>query len=298
MDFTTNSRLPTGVSEFPTTADAPSQLFRFSFGVKPTRLSGTVFPESGLMRCLRIFTAFALFISILSGTSLRADPVRIFAAASLGEVLPEIAEATGHSIVLSLAGSGAIARQIAQGAPADVVILADPKWMDWLENQGSVNPDNRQTPFGNRLALIAPAGAAPLDSLSPQTLSHALGPKGRLAMGHQSAVPAGSYARAWLQSQGLWPILENRLAETENVRAALALVARAETPLGIVYHTDLLAAGETIIEAWPIDAAQQPPIHYALAVLSEQGHSFAAALSTAKARKILRQRGFLPDPPS
>lgn len=234
---------------------------------------------------MRAFGAiFWLFGLVLP---LRADPVTVFAAASLGDVLAEIG---GADVTLSLAGSGTIARQVAQGAPADVVVLANPDWMDWLDAQGALLPGTRSAPFGNALALIAPKGAA-LPDLSSKAFQHRLGAAGRLAIGNTSAVPAGQYGKAWLQTAGLWESVAPRLAETDNVRAALALVARGETPLGVVYRTDLMASDQ-VTEAAPIPQAQQPKIRYAVAAITENGRAFAASLSDPAAQAILRRFGF------
>lgn len=218
----------------------------------------------------------------------QAEPLRVFAAASLGEVLDEIADGWDAPVVLSLGGSGTIARQVDQGAPADVVVLANPVWMAWLDGRGRLIADTLSEPFGNRLAL---AGSTPLPALTVETMTAVLGPRGRLAMGDQRAVPAGQYAKAWLQTAGVWEAVQGQLAETENVRAALALVARGEAPLGIVYKTDL--RGSDVTEVWQIPDADQPDIRYAVAAVTEAGRGFAAALSQPDAQTILARYGFL-----
>jgi molybdate transport system substrate-binding protein len=174
-----------------------------------------------------------------------------------------------------------------------VVVLANPVWMDWLEAQGAIPDGARSFPFGNRLAVISPPGTEPLGALSAAAVLERLGPSGRFAMGQRDAVPAGLYARHFLTDAGIWTQLEPRLAETDNVRAALALVARAEAPLGIVYETDLRAAGETVTRAWDITPADQPDIRYALAALTDDGMAFARYLGTARARNIVVAHGFI-----
>lgn len=238
----------------------------------------------------RIFSILTIILAVvLSGPGpARAEPLHVFAAASLGEVLREIAGTWPEPVVVSLGGSGSIARQVDQGAPADVVVLANPQWTAWLQTRGRLIDGTQSTPFGNRLALV---GAKALPALTTKTLRAALGPQGRLAMGDRRAVPAGQYAQQWLQSVGLWDTVKHRLAETDNVRTALALVARGEAPLGMVYQTDLKASG--VVEAWPIPAADQPRILYAVAAITQEGRDFAAALSAPDAQAILSGHGFL-----
>ncbi len=219
----------------------------------------------------------------------------IFAAASLSGVLEAVFEGADPAPRLSYGGSGAIARQVDQGAPADLVILANPLWMDWLEGRGHVQPDARSAPFGNRLVMVGPAGSKPLETLDEDAVLARLN-GGRLAIGEHRAVPAGQYAAAWLDSLGLWNALRAHLAETENVRAALALVARGEAPLGIVYVSDLKAAPEAARAVWQIPNDQQPDIRYAMAPLTPRGADLAAVLSGAEAMAVFEAFGFLPLP--
>lgn len=234
----------------------------------------------------------ALLWLLLSAPLAAAETRLIFAAASLADALTEITAAMEPAPRVSVGGSGAMARQIDQGAPADVVVLANPAWMDWLDERGRLQPGSRSSPFSNTLVLIGPPGAAPLDTLSAQSVLDRLGPDGRLAMGEHRAVPAGQYAAAWLQSRGLWEALRPRLAEVENVRAALALVTRAEAPLGIVYASDLVAAPDAATAVWHIPAAEQPDIRYALAAVTPEGRALAAALSTPDALAVFARYGF------
>lgn len=220
------------------------------------------------------------------------DRPLVFAAASLAEALTEIATGMDPEPRLSFGGSGAMARQIDQGAPADVVLLANPVWMDWLETRGLLQTGTRQSPFGNRLVLIGPPGAPALTEISLAALQARLGPQGRLAMGEHRAVPAGQYAAAWLQSQGLWEALRPRLAETENVRAALALVTRGEVPLGLVYASDLTAAPDAATAVYMIPDAEQPAIRYSLAALTDTGRALAEALTAPPALEVFARYGF------
>jgi molybdate transport system substrate-binding protein len=199
------------------------------------------------------------------------DTVIVFAAASLADALTEVAEAfeaeTDHSVTLSFAGSAALARQITLGAPADLFISADPAWADTLEDAGLVEPGRRHDLLGNRLVLVGtgPDGPPP-EPLETIDLDALLG-EGRLAVGLVEAVPAGRYARAALQSAGLWDVAQARLAETDNVRAALALVAIGAAPAGIVYATDASADPRVHVLAH-IEPDTHPDITYPLVDLS------------------------------
>ena len=166
-----------------------------------------------------------------TGPVLANAQVSVFAAASLKPALDEIA--AGWDVTLSYAGSGTLARQVAAGAPADVVLLAATDWMNWLAGQNVLVGDPVPV-AGNRLVLVGPAGVGRV-MLSGRGISAALGP-GRLAMGDPMSVPAGRYAQQALETLGLWTGLSDRLLLTTDVRGALAYVARGDVPLGVVYE--------------------------------------------------------------
>lgn len=214
----------------------------------------------------------------------------VFAAASLRGALEEVTADFPASVVLSYGGSGTMARQVASGAPADVVLLANSDWMKWLADEGVEGAGNAQIIARNRLVLIAPAGSVPL--ADPADLPARLGPEGRLAMGQRDAVPAGSYARAWLTHSGLWQRLQRRLAETDNVRAALALVARGDAPLGVVYASDAQAEPE-VQTIYEVPAEAHAPITYPAAALTAKGKALVDFLTTDAAQAILVDHGFL-----
>ncbi|HWK42043.1 MAG TPA: molybdate ABC transporter substrate-binding protein [Croceibacterium sp.] len=215
----------------------------------------------------------------------------VLAAASLQEALTEVAgawAAQGHPApVLSFAGSSALARQVEQGAPADLFVSADEEWMDVLDRQGLVRPGTRADLLSNRIVLIAPADG------TAKSLAD-LG-DGRLALADPDAVPAGKYAKAALEHLGQWAAVSGRIAPAENVRAALALVERGEAPLGIVYATDARASGKVrLVETLPEDS--HPPIRYPVAILSASTHPDAAALraflASPEAMRIFASHGF------
>ncbi len=212
----------------------------------------------------------------------------VFAAASLGDVLPRIAQRYDQPVTFSFAGSGAIARQVAAGAPADLVIIANPDWAAWLEGQTTDVQRSLPSVAGNQLAMIVPKGTTTAQSDTP--IAEILG-NGRLAMGHRDAVPAGVYARQWLEALDQWASIEPLLAETDNVRAALALVARGDAPLGIVYLTDAQAEPHvTVLKTAP--ATAHDPITYPALALSAAGDHFLTFLMQSTAQTIFAEHGF------
>ena len=228
-------------------------------------------------------------------------PLTVFAAASLKESLDEAAaayqKASGRTLRISYAASSALARQIEQGAPADVFLSADLEWMDYLQQRKLTDTTTRRNLLGNALVLVAPAtgNVAPLTLRPGVDLLARLGARGRIALGLTSSVPAGKYAKASFVSLGIWESLRPRVAEAENVRAALMLVARGETPLGVVYASDARAEPAVrVVATFP--EATHPPIVYPVARLAASRNPDAAAfvrwLATPAAAKIFRARGF------
>lgn len=231
----------------------------------------------------------------------------IYAAASLQEAIDAVVEAFASvgAARTVYAGSSQLARQIEQGAPADLFISADLEWMDWLQARHLVEAATRRNVAGNRLVLIAPASgdASPLDLTSGPGQSDRLLSRlgdGRLATAEPD-VPAGRYGRQALTALGLWTAVEPRLAPAENVRAALALVARGEAPLGIVYATDARAEPNVTVVATFADGLHSPIIYPAApvigpAVQTEAAVAFLDFLSGAEGQAILHEQGFAPPP--
>lgn len=227
-----------------------------------------------------------------------AERVTVFAAASLktamDAIIPGFETATGHRVALVLAGSSILARQIQAGAPADVFISANAAWMDVLEDDGLIVPATRFDLAGNRLVLIAHGTAPPLDLGPGSALLARLG-RGRLAVALTDAVPAGIYAKAALGALGLWDDIAPHLAETDNVRAALALVALDEAPMGIVYATDAAAEPRvSIVARFP--AESHPAIVYPAALIDARAgaapQAFIAWLKASETRAVLTALGF------
>jgi len=229
-------------------------------------------------------------------------PLDVFAAASLRESLDEAAAVyereSGQPIRVSYAGSSALARQIEQGAPADVFISADLDWMDWLQARDLIDDTTRAELLGNALVLIAPTSATPPPAiaLNPGVDLMPLLGDGRIALALTSSVPAGKYARAAFASLGIWQSVQPRVAEAENVRAALLLVARGEASLGVVYASDAKAEPRVqVIASFPADT--HPAIIYPVAALRASQHpktrEFVEWLQQPAALDIFRQHGFI-----
>lgn len=237
--------------------------------------------------------------AMLAAPGAMAADVTVFAAASLKNALDEIAAAwsseAGKEAAISYAASSALAKQIEEGAPADVFVSADVPWMDYLVERDLVQPDTVVELLGNRLVLIAPADSQTALEVAPDfDLLGALG-DGRLAMGQVDSVPAGKYGREALTSLGVWDQVSGHLAQAENVRAALALVATGEAPFGIVYATDANAeAAVRVVGVFPEDS--HAPIIYPAAVTAEATSDDAAAflgfLRTSAAAEIFEAQGF------
>ena len=239
--------------------------------------------------------AFALGLS----TPAASEDVVVFAAASLKTALDAVATEwmaeTGHRVTLSYAGSNALARQILQGAPADIFVSAAVNWMDAVEAEGLVVDGTRIDVLGNTLVLVAHGrGAEPVDIGPGFDLAGRLGDE-RLAMALVDAVPAGQYGKAALESLGVWDTVAPLVAQTDNVRAALALVSTGEAPYGIVYATDAAAEDDvSIVGTFPADS--HPPIRYPAALLTgatdAADRDFLAALRSEAARAIFAAQGF------
>jgi molybdate transport system substrate-binding protein len=228
-------------------------------------------------------------------------PLTVFAAASLRESLDKVEqawEAQGHGkVVVSYAASSALAKQIEQGAPADVFISADNEWMDYLQDRKLIEPASRFVLVRNALVLIAPA-ASPLKSIDPANrhdMLAALG-NGRLAVAETSSVPAGKYTRQALERLGLWNAVVARLAQGENVRAALEYVARGDTPLGIVYLSDAGAEPRVKVLAVFAEKTHEKILYPAARTIAAEPKAAAGFLAFLRGKQsvaIFRSAGFI-----
>ncbi len=225
--------------------------------------------------------------------------VTVFAAASLKNALDKINLAceteTGGAATISYAASSALAKQIEQGAPADIFFSADRDWLAYLSDKGLTIKDTETRLLGNRIVLIAAADSPVETVIAPGfDLAGLLG-GGRLAMANVDAVPAGKYGKAALEHLGAWAAVEGKVAQAENVRAALALVSTGEAPIGIVYQTDAAAAKRVrIIATFPDDS--HPPIVYPVARLAgstgDGADAFMKCLLGKRAGELFEAQGF------
>ncbi|RWR33426.1 molybdate ABC transporter substrate-binding protein [Sinirhodobacter populi] len=236
--------------------------------------------------------SFGLMLAL--STPVLADPV-IFAAASLKTALDEIATdftaESGVKPLISYDGSGALAKQILADAPADMFISAATDWMDQVEKADYILPGTREDFLGNTLVLISDKA----DPVEIADLPEKLGSE-HIAMGLLDSVPAGQYGKAALTHLGLWEKIEPQVAQAQNVRAALALVASGEAPYGIVYKTDAAAEPKVhVVATFP--EGSYPAITYPIALLkagpdAEGAKAFYDYLTTPKATALLEQQGF------
>jgi molybdate transport system substrate-binding protein len=246
--------------------------------------------------------AIAALIAVFAGAPPAAsaeDAILVFAAASLKNALDDVdaafSRATGVKITASYAASSALAKQIEQGAPADVFVSADLKWMDYLADQKLIKPETRLNLLGNKLVLIAPADSKLGNVPIAKGFDIArLAGDGRIAVADTKAVPAGLYAKAALENLGAWATAEPKLAQAENVRATLAFVARGEMPLGIVYATDARIEPKVkIVGEFP--NGSYPPVTYPLAetIASKPlAAKYLSFLRTPGAKAIFEKYGF------
>ncbi len=246
------------------------------------------------------FTVFLLMVLSLAASPGRAaEAVKVFAAASLKNALEEVGTAwkaaSGKEIIVVAAASSALAKQIEEGAPADIFIAADLKWMDDVQSKNLIKPETRKNLLGNTLVFVgAEAAPATLDLKDAAAFAKLLEGQ-KLAVGNVEAVPAGRYAKEALSKLGLWQIAEPNLAQSENVSAALALVSRGEAIAGIVYGSDMNKEKQAkIIATFPEDS--HAPIVYPVAVVAASANQdatdFAKFLSSSDAAKIFVNNGF------
>lgn len=243
---------------------------------------------------------FLVVVALLLPISAGAQELTVFAAASLTEAMKDISalwQQDGHpALRQSFASSSTLARQIEQGAPANLIASADEKWIDYLADRNLIAADTRRELLGNDLVVIVPADKPSTISIGPGIdIASLLGANGRLATGDPAHVPVGIYAEQALKKLGGWESVAARLARTEDVRAALLLVERGEAPAGIVYSTDAAASrGVVIAGRFPPDS--HDPIVYPFAVTRSGDTPAARALlrflGGAQARAVFVRRGF------
>ena len=223
--------------------------------------------------------------------------ITVFAAASLTDSLKQVADAykarTGTSVTLSFGASSTLARQIEQGAAADIFISADTDWMDYLEKAGQIASGTRKDLLGNQLVLVAASDTKPAPRIAPGfDLAGSLG-NGHLAMADPASVPAGKYGKAALTALGVWDSVAAKVVQAENVRVALEYVVRGEARFGIVYATDAKVAAVKVVGFFPDNT--HPPIIYPVAMTKSAtpaAPAFLAFLEGQQARGIFEKAGF------
>ena len=241
-----------------------------------------------------------LALILLLPLSAQAQELTVFAAASLTDALKDIAvlwQKDGHAAPRqSFGSSSTLARQIEQGAPANLFASADTKWMDYLADRALIAPDTRRNLLGNDLVLVVPADKPVKIRIAPGfDIGALLGDKGRIATGDPAHVPVGIYAEQALKKLGVWDAVSARLARTDDVRSALLLVERGEAPAGIVYATDA-AVSKSVVVAGIFPADSHDPITYPFAVTkagdTPEARALLRFLAGPQARDVFAKRGF------
>src|SRR5580704_292166 len=251
-------------------------------------------------RLAGIFTAFLILCGSVQTPVFAEDKTLVvFAAASMKNALDDIDLAftakTGVKVNASYAASSALAKQIEQGAPADIFVSADTDWMDYAIGKKNIDEPTRVNLLGNSIVLIAPKDSKiETVTIAPGFDLAKLAGDGKIATGDVKAVPVGKYAQAALAKLGVWSAVEPKMAMTANVRAALVLVARGEAPLGIVYSTDAkVEPGVKVVGTFPEDS--HDPIIYPVAATTgakPDATAYLAFLRSQAAKTIFESYGF------
>jgi molybdate transport system substrate-binding protein len=244
--------------------------------------------------------ALFLLLAPLLATVAAAAELTVFAAASLSDALTEIAplyaKSSGHTLVFNFGSSGTLARQIKEGAPADLMFSADELRLDQLAKENLLLPGTRRTLLTNTLVLIIPAGKS-----TPATFAELANPAvRRIALGHPDTVPAGTYARTHLRTLELWDPLQPKFVFLDNVRSVLAAVEAGNADAGIVYRTDALAS-KKVKTSVSVPHAEGPAITYPAAVVQSSpspdlARELLTWLASATATEVFTRHGFLPAP--
>lgn len=255
--------------------------------------------QMGTLKFAAMLALAASATLVHGGAAGAAEKVTVFAAASMKNALDAVNAAcepdVGQQATISYAASSALAKQVESGAPADVFISADLDWMKYLSDRKLIKPETEVKLLGNELVLVAPKNSTVSATIGPKFgLADLLG-GGKLAMADVKAVPAGKYGKAALEKLGVWTFVEGKVAQAENVRAALKLVSTGEAPLGIVYQTDANAEpGVKVVGMFPEDS--HPPIIYPVAQTAGSkaaaAPAFLKCMESAKAAKLFAAQGF------
>jgi molybdate transport system substrate-binding protein len=250
------------------------------------------------MRVAAAIAGVAAMIVANVPASRAEDKVIVFAAASLKNALDDVNAAwktdTGKEASISYGASSSLAKQIEGGAPADIFVSADLTWMNYLSDKKLTKPDTELQLLGNTLVLVAPADSRAEIEIAPNFDLAGLVGEGKLAL-CDVKVPAGKYGKASLEALGVWPSVEGKIAQAENVRAALKFVSTGEAMAGIVYRTDANAEPQVkVLGTFPEDT--HPPIVYPVGLTAASTNPDAAAflkyMQTARAKGLFEAQGF------
>jgi molybdate transport system substrate-binding protein len=247
----------------------------------------------------RIASVVFAFVVLLASPVMAQETLTVFAAASMKNALDDVTtaftKATGIKVTASYAASSALAKQLENGAPADVFVSADLKWMDYVAEKKAIKPETRVNLLGNKIVLIAGKDSKLGNVTIGQGFDIAkLAGDGRIAVADTKAVPAGLYAKEALEKLGAWKAAEPKLAQAENVRATLAYVARGETPIGIVYETDAkVEPNVKIIGTFP-EGSHQPVTYPVAATVNAKANTakYLNFLRTGAAKAVFEKYGF------
>lgn len=246
----------------------------------------------------RSLKTFAVILALFAGTSLRAVEITVFAAASLTDSLKEVATAyektSGDKIVFNFGASSTLARQIEEGAPADIFFSADEVKMDGLAKKSLVDTTTRKSRLGNALVVVIPANSAPQIKSASDLTNNAVG---KIAFADPKAVPAGVYGKAWLTKLELWSAVEPKVVPTENVRATLSAVESGNVEAGVVFKTDA-GISKKVKVAYEVPAKDAPKISYPMALVKEAKQPDAAKkflhhLASEEAGQVFKRFGFI-----
>lgn len=252
-----------------------------------------------MIRWLAVLALSLVAAGAVPSAQAQEQRLTVFAAASMKNALDDVdaafTRASGIKVATSYAASSALAKQIEEAAPADVFVSADLDWMDYLDRKKLIRDDTRVNLLGNRIVLVAPRESTIANvAIGPGFDLAALADGGRIVTGDVNAVPVGKYAKAALEKLGAWTSAAPKFAMAENVRAALALVARGEAALGIVYQTDAkIEPGVRIVGVFPADS--HPAIVYPVAATvtaKPEAARYLAFLRSTAAKSIFEKYGF------
>jgi molybdate transport system substrate-binding protein len=255
------------------------------------------------MKYIRHILQGSLFLFLLTSLPLNAEEIEVFAAASLTNALKELGAAyekqSGDKVLFNFAASNALALQISAGAPSDLFFSADEAKMDALAQAGQITRETRKDLLSNSLVIVVPLDSTVKMTSAAQLTDPAIH---KIALGEPRSVPAGIYAKQYLQKIGLWDKISAEVIPVENVRAVLAAVETGNVDAGIVYKTDAQISKKVKV-AYEVPVAEGPAITYPIALVSASKHAAAAKkfldyLGSASSLQVFEKYGFITKQPT